>query len=845
MMSGLKKGISILRQAAVVLIVALFAFSRAGAAPDKVAGKLADDPRFIQALRALDEGIPQVSIEKLTECLAAKLPPEDRALANYQLARAYLSAGRGEEALKALSNLPPAYEAMAGLLRAQTLAALGRWGDAYPIYQQLAMQAGSPLSCRIGEAECLHALGRTPEAIRLLEPIAADAKSAVAVRLRLADFYIEENGFDKCEAILKAVQPRTATESKATKYIEGRLLLAKKEYAAALEIFQEVLKTPEGLTENVMTGATLGSADALLALQGPEAACSQIEYFIWHYPDIAGMDILFKGLDRIYATGKTTPESELQKLAEETPPGNRSVLATYYLARAYARNQKPQEALDTLKVFLSKNPDHPLVAEAFLLRGKILLGQQEAEPAGSRDLEPAIKSFEAAMQRAPDKDFLAGAEMWCGNAYFDEGEFVLAQGMYRDASEHSQRLRQQAIFNSALSWLNQANYDKFWADYQELKADDPKSDMLSELVLDEGLLQAKSSDPRAEQTLREFVRDFPDHPRVAEAQLALAEIAYLRPFPDLDMAADYLQASNDSRQTPETAEHAEYLGIFIADAAGSRDEDKVIKQCQEFIKNHPSSPLLLAKVYMKLGQVYFRRGEWLNAETQFETLEEKIPESPLAEAALFLAGQAALKTMNTGKALANFDKVGNGNGPLKLYARQQEAIIDSSSNDERDEKDAISLYNIILNSKPDPDLKFAALGGKADLCFLLGIKDPKYFDQAIATYSELAKLPDVNSYWRNQALYGEGRCYEKLENPVKALAAFHDVIQPPGGSKGEPEYLWFYKAGFAEAQILEDEKQWKAAIGVYKIMAAFQGPRSDEARKRLDDIRLEHFIWEE
>ncbi len=43
------------------------------------------------------------------------------------------------------------------------------------------------------------------------------------------------------------------------------------------------------------------------------------------------------------------------------------------------------------------------------------------------------------MQRAPDKDFLAGAEMWCANAYFEQGEFVLAQSMYRDAAEHSQR----------------------------------------------------------------------------------------------------------------------------------------------------------------------------------------------------------------------------------------------------------------------------------------------------------------------------------------------------------------------------------------------------------------------
>ena len=77
------------------------------AAAEKAPAKLANDPRYIQALRALDEGSPQVSIQKLSECLTAKLSPEERALANLQLARAYLAAGRPEDVLKALRGLRP------------------------------------------------------------------------------------------------------------------------------------------------------------------------------------------------------------------------------------------------------------------------------------------------------------------------------------------------------------------------------------------------------------------------------------------------------------------------------------------------------------------------------------------------------------------------------------------------------------------------------------------------------------------------------------------------------------------------------------------------------------------
>ena len=464
--------------------------------------------------------------------------------------------------------MPPTYDASANLLKAQAFVALGRWGDAYPIYQQLALQNDAPLSCKLGEAECLEALGRKQEAISLLEQIAGGNKATSTVRLRLADYYIEENEPAKCEEILSGLQNLTLAESKEEKYIEGRLLLAKREYGAALDLFQEVLKTPENLSENVMVGATIGTADARLALQGPEVADDVIEHFLWQYPDIDGIDILFRRLDQIYAMEKTPSESELQKWAEKNPPDKRSVFATYYLARAYARDQKQDKALETLGNFIVANPEHPLLARAYLLQGEILLERQE--------MNSAIKSFEIAMQRAPDKDFLAGAEMSCANAYFEQGEFVLAQSMYRDAAEHSDRLWQQAVYNSALSWLNQANYDKFWSDYQELAARFPDSEVLPELILEEGLLQARSSDSKAQKTLSDFVRGHPLHPRVAEARLALAEMAYLSPFQDLGAAGNYLKASNESPQTPETKEHAEYLEDFsFLDAAGNRDEEKV------------------------------------------------------------------------------------------------------------------------------------------------------------------------------------------------------------------------------------------------------------------------------
>jgi hypothetical protein len=230
---------------------------------------------------------------------------------------------------------------------------------------------------------------------------------------------------------------------------------------------------------------------------------------------------------------------------------------------------------------------------------------------------------------------------------------------------------------------------------------------------------------------------------------------------------------------------------------------------------------------------------------QFESIAHDMPSSPFAEAAMFLAGQSAIQMMNTDQALEIFGNVVKLNGPLKLYARQQQAILKSRLRSKQGEQDAIGLYDEILNAKPDTDLKFAALCGKGDNYFLLAGDDPKYFDKAIAAYNELAAQPEATAYWRNQALYKKGKCLEKQGKQNEALAAFYDVLQPQSGRTGGPDYLWYYRAGFDAAQMLGAQEQWKPAIAVYQKMAAAGGPRSEEAKALLTQLRLEHFIWDE
>jgi tetratricopeptide (TPR) repeat protein len=328
---------------------------------------------------------------------------------------------------------------------------------------------------------------------------------------------------------------------------------------------------------------------------------------------------------------------------------------------------------------------------------------------------------------------------------------------------------------------------------------------------------------------------------VSEARLALAEIAFVSAH-DHGAAGAYLKAAYETPHTEADSERAAYLAIFLADAPDHRDDQKTIELCRKFIVQNGGSNLL-PDVRMKLGQVYFRLEDFANAQTLFETLANEDPDSPLAENALFLAGQSAMKTMNPTSldhAIELFESVAKLNGPLKLYARQEQAIAKSKAGKE---SEAIILYNDILGANPDDELKFAVMCGKGDAFFAMGNGGANFFEQAIAAFGALDAQPGAPAQWRNQALYKKGKCLEKLGRISDALVAFYDVLNTKAVTT--PEYLWYYKAGFDAARLLEAQQQWKSAIGIYQKIAAVEGPRAQEAKTRALQLRLEHFIWEE
>jgi tetratricopeptide (TPR) repeat protein len=796
-----------------------------------------------EARQALGESIPLVAAMKAERVLSAPdLPPGQKDDATFLLARALFEMGQAEEALARVRPLAAAHYPGAAILQAHLLASQGKWKEAQAAYHPLSVAPGTPVEAWIGEAEALHALGRDEAALALFQSASRTLGAPVALQLRIAALQTELHHPAKAEAVLSSIEVTTPEERKWKEYIEGRRLLLRDQFAPALTIFEEVLKDREHLPESLLVAATFGATDARIALYGSEQADKVLETFIWRHPESPYLDQAFRRLDQVYAQEDDPPETEYQRWGEKRQ-ARRAALAHFYVAKLQYRQKKMSRATTSLETFLRDHPDDPLIGEAYLMYADVL-GQRGR-------LEEAALALDGAMRHAADPETRAGIELRSGLIQYQQGEYLLAATQFEAAARRSENVRLSATFNAALTSLAQRNFEQFRGQFAAFGRLQPASPLRAELALEQGLAQARSGDENARATLSAFLQEHADDARAAEAQLALAELTFFthdqraRPGRTREKAERYLVAVDAAAPAPGIAAQADYLAIWIADAQEPRDDEKVIALAKAFLGKHAGTEWI-APVRMKLGQIYFNREDFANAETFFTQLAHDAPDSPFAESALFAAGQSAAKLINTGaidRALASFEAVVKREGPFKLYARQEQANIQSRLSRE---DEAFALYDLILTAvpPPDPQLRQSTLCAKGDCLLTLGRRESsnERLTAAVAVYDELAAQPDVSPVWRNQALFKKGKALDQLKRPDEAALAYYEVLKR--SANGDREYFWLYKAGFEAARLFEQEEKWKSAAGIYEKVAAFEGPRSAEARNRLKQLRLEHYLWE-
>ena len=152
---------------------------------------------------------------------------------------------------------------------AQAYAALRQWADALPLYREVAAHRTSPLRARamLGQAEALRALRRLDEALQVLITLFADPLAKDHAQLVSVEILLDKPDNAGAKRVLDKTRPAALSDKKQKRYLQGRLEAQAGRSERALELFQSILRRPEGAPHAVLIATLCAVAETGLRLE--------------------------------------------------------------------------------------------------------------------------------------------------------------------------------------------------------------------------------------------------------------------------------------------------------------------------------------------------------------------------------------------------------------------------------------------------------------------------------------------------------------------------------------------------------------------------------------------------
>jgi TolA-binding protein len=430
-----------------------------------------------------------------------------------------------------------------------------------------------------------------------------------------------------------------------------------------------------------------------------------------------------------------------------------------------------------------------------------------------------------------------------------------------------------ALFANAQYKLAEAAYENILAKY-------PASGMSSQVLYQLGECLARQTLRReAEGRFRELVRKTPSSPLAEKALMRIAEMteeqgpasvrealaAYMEVMSVYPSGALYSEALhrhglvayqmgdidialNDfSRVVKEfpasrVAPQAYFMRGWALYMRGQEEES--LKVCKAFVERYPDSEWTPGVIFW-IGEYAFNHGRYADAESQFIKLVDKSPQDPLAPQSLIWAGRSAIMQKEYLRAVESLSRM-TRTYPTSQYMAEARFLQADALSELGEFSRAILVFDEVIEKYPNSPLVSAAWGRRGDCHFTLGATDPKRYAEAITAYRSVSRSPGTTFDLELQAEYKIGRCYEKMGKLPEAFEQYYTRVvcrYQSEAQKNSAAALWFSNAASHAADILELEKNWKQAIKVLERVEGAQIPASADARKRIEQIRSEHWVW--
>jgi tetratricopeptide (TPR) repeat protein len=703
---------------------------------------------------------------------------------------------------------------------AQALAQARQYERALALYSEVAAVKGYARigEALLGKARMLEAAGRLNEALVALGEVPKESRVVHPARLSAAELLIEAGGLDQASLALEGIRDPNRRDADEKTYLRARIELGRGEFDAALASYDGL----DARNRRLSAGQAIGVAEARLRRGEVAEAERGLETFIRDNARSPLLGALMAKLDEVYDASTNPVNAELKRF-EEDDHAPLSALATFYLARNDERQGRVDRAERTYREFLAAHPNHPLRGEATIRLTDLLL-------AGGK-LEAAVRTLADAAGLPFDAGESARLNFLRGESNFRAGNHAESVRYFREAAGGPDWLRIAALANAALA----AGFAPGGgaADLAVLREADALAAERIELAV---ALSADGADRgRTLAALRRLSEEATNPAVRSRAALGIAEWNWTNG--DLGRARSNFQNIANGAG----GEQADYFAIYVADDGTPGGGEAARAAAERFVADYPESAHV-AEARMKWGEVLARTGDHRGARAQFERAAEVAEDDGERVAALFLAARSAAWLIDPAmleEAVELFERVRRIDGPLATRALLEQALLFNALG--RSEE-ALGLFDRVTGTAADPRLRVAALLKKGDTLSGMATDGGNRTREAIAVWRAVAEDASASASERNEALAKAASANERLGEFDPALAGYYEVLNAP--RDGEPEYFWYYKAGFDAARLLEERDQLREASAIYEKMAATEGPRSEEAAERVKHLRLENFIWD-
>jgi len=538
------------------------------------------------------------------------------------------------------------------------------------------------------------------------------------------------------------------------------------------------------------------------------------------------------------------------------------------------RQKKIEEGAELLRPVIAQMTDDPVAGE---LQLELATGYFDL-----KQFEKAAQEFQYYLEtfKVPEGRLVAfkgrGLALWELHRYAEAATmFEKAAGLVLDPE-----LCEPLLIKAADALFANAQYKLAEAAYENVLVKYPASAMSPQVLYQVGECLARQTMRReAEGRFRELVRKTPSSPLAERALMRIAEMkeeqgpgfvrealaAYMEVMSVYPAGVLYAEALHRhglaAYQMGEIDVALNDFSRVVSEFASSRvapqaffmrgwalymrgQEEESLKVCKAFVERYPDSEWTPGVMFW-IGEYAFNHGSYADAETQFVKLTDKSPQDPMAAQSLIWAGRAAMMQKEYLRAVESLSRMTRtySTSPYMAEARflQADALSELGEFSR-----AILVFDEVIEKFPNSPLVSAAWGRRGDCHFTLGATDPKRYAEAITAYRSVSRSPGSTFDLELQAEYKIGRCFEKMGKLPEAFEQYYTRVvcrYLAETQKDGAAALWFSNAASHAADILELEKNWKRAIKVLERVEGAQIPASADARKRIEQIRSEHWVW--